>query len=81
MIKSKEKQKTIRMMNSFFYYVYGEEYREKVSSKSNNSLEWSFVIKNVLSMKFLKRIARDYDIQENRDLSKSILKYLFIIAP
>ena len=44
------------MLNSFFYYVYGEEYREKVSSKSNNSFEWSFVIKNILSMKFLKRI-------------------------
>ena len=77
-VTSKEKQKTIRMLNSFFYYVYGEEYREKVSSKSNNSFEWSFVIKNILSMKFLKRIARDYDIQENRELSKSILKYLLI---
>lgn len=71
-----EKQKTIRILNSFFYYVYGEEYKEKVSSKTNNKLEWTFLIKNILSMKVIKKFTRDYDIQENRELAKRILKHL-----
>jgi hypothetical protein len=75
---AKEKEKTIKILNSLFYAFYGEEYKEKVSSKKSNSFEWTFIVKSFLSMKYLKKITREYDIQLNRNLSKKILKYLII---
>lgn len=72
----RDKQKTIEILNAMFFESYGPYYKDFLKEKNNNSMSWNLFFKRILSLKYIKRITREYDIYKGLQVGEQILNYL-----
>ena len=70
------KKRVIRLIEALFYDAYGGEYRSYISGKKKTDMVWNLKFKKAVSMKYVKRITREYDLFLANNLSRRILSFL-----
>ncbi len=71
-----KKEYIIDILEAMFYETYGSRYRSFLKKKKNKKLTWNLNFKRAISVKYLKKITRQYESYKFRKKSKRILMYL-----
>lgn len=72
----RDKEKTIEIINAMFFESYGPYYKDVLREKKQNTMSWNLFFKRILSLKYIKRITREYDIYKGLQVGEQILNYL-----
>lgn len=75
-VSGRKKQYIINIIEAMFYATYGSRYRSFLRKKKNKKLTWNLRFKKALSVKYLKKITREYESYKFRKKSKQILMFL-----
>ena len=75
-LSNTKKQYIINILESMFYTTYGSRYRSFLRKKKDKNLKWNLRFKKAISVKYLRKVTREYESYKFRKKSKRILMYL-----
>ena len=74
-VSDRQERRIVHILNALLYYSKGEYYEDYIGNKQDRTFSYRPMITKYMTVKFLRKAVREYDVRNRMALCRKVLKY------
>jgi len=74
-VSDRQERRIVHILNALLYYSKGEYWMDYINNKEDKTFSYRPMIRKFMTVKFLRKVVREYDVRNKMVLCRKVLKY------